>query len=217
MNPGDLGPRDEVAGGGRRSELIELTIEVISEEGLNACTFRRLAEKAGTSTRVFTYEFGSRNELLRAALERTWEMSWPGWKEIGNPDELEDPLLTYYEICLNEIEGRHRHYSYAYLELFKASAHDDEIAGWIAEFDEQMLELHSALVAAAQKKGQISADIDPEDVVSIFWGLEDGVKLARLTYTDYFTNERMKRLLDLAFDRILGLPEGRPDPSSPAP
>jgi len=191
----------------KREELLEVAVELISEEGLNACTFRALAERAGTSTRVFTYEFGTRQQLLEAVLDYLWEAAWPGWKEIGNPEELDDPLLVYYEICLNEIEDRHYHHSNAYLELFKVSAHDSEISEWLSELDEEMLELHSALIAAAQKKGQVPAEMRPEDVVSIFWALEDGIKIARLTYGDYFTPERMKRLFDLTFDALLGLPE----------
>lgn len=195
--------------GERRTELLDVAVELISEEGLQSCTFRRLAEKAGTSTRTFTYEFNSRSELMRSVLDRTWEMAWPGWKDIGDPGQLTDPLNTYYEICLNEIEDRHYHYSNAYLELFRASAYDEEIAEWIAALDEEMLELHSALVAAAREKGQIRADLEPEDVVSIFWALEDGIKLARLTYRDYFSQERMRRLFDLTFDSLLGLPGPR--------
>lgn len=192
----------------RRAELTELAIELISEEGLSACTFRRLAEKAGTSTRAFTYQFGSRSELLRAVLERAWDISWPDRVEAAELDRVDDPLRVFYEICLHETEGRSYHHSNAYLEFLKAAPFDPEIAEWLTDLDRKMMALYRDLVAAAQAKGQIGPDLDPEDVVTIMWGHEDGMALGRRVYPAYFTEDRMRRLLDTVFDSLLGLPDG---------
>ena len=193
---------------GRRERLVETAIELISEEGLSACTFRRLAEKSGGSTRVFTYEFENRSSLLHAVLDRILEVGWPDWKEIGDPEGLEDPLLTYYEVCLNEIEERYGHHNNAYFELLREAAFDREIAGWMKEMDEEMHSRLSGLVAAAQQKGQASPSLSPGDVVSALWAFEDGLKVGRLNYPAYFSQERTTRLFKAAFDAILGLPAG---------
>lgn len=201
---GESGIGDEV--NERRDRLLEIAIELISEEGLRACTFRRLAERAGGSTRIFTYEFENRSNLLRAVHDHLWEIVWPNWQEIGDPNDLEDPLLTYYEICLNEIEDEYIHHNNAYFELLRESAFDPEIAGWVAEMDREMFGRLSALVAAAQRKGQLPADLDPGEVVSTFWALEDGLKIGRLNYPDYFGAERTRRIFETTFDAVLGLP-----------
>ena len=190
----------------RRDRLLEIAIELISEEGLRACTFRRLAEKAGSSTRVFTYEFESRSNLLRAVHDRLWEVVWPNWQEIGDLEDLGDPLLTYYEICLNEIEDEYIHHNNAYFELLRESAFDSEIGGWVAVMDEEMFRRLSALVAAAQRKGQLAPDLDPGEIVSTLWALEDGLKIGRQNYPGYFTRKRTRRLFETTFDAVLGLP-----------
>ena len=51
-------------------------------------------------------------------------------------------------------------------------------------------------------------NLDPEDIVTIMWGHKDGMALGRRVYPDYFTEERMRRLLETVFDSLLGLPAG---------
>lgn len=56
----------------RRQRLIGVAREVIADEGVAACTFRRLAAAAGCSTRPFTHAFGTRDVLLREVALSTW-------------------------------------------------------------------------------------------------------------------------------------------------
>jgi len=56
-------------GRARRERLLEVTIELIGREGIDAVTHRRVAELAAVPLGSTTYYFGSREEMLVEALE----------------------------------------------------------------------------------------------------------------------------------------------------
>ena len=52
----------------RREHLVEAAIRVMSNEGLDRATTRRIAQEAGTTQGVFHYAFRDKNELLTAVV-----------------------------------------------------------------------------------------------------------------------------------------------------
>jgi AcrR family transcriptional regulator len=54
----------------KRIELAEVTWRLIAEEGFEATTMRRIAERANCTTGLVTHYFASKDELLLAAVER---------------------------------------------------------------------------------------------------------------------------------------------------
>lgn len=58
---------------GRRRQLIEATIDLISTRGYPATTLSAIAERAGLSKAAVLYHFSSKDNLTRAALEQVME------------------------------------------------------------------------------------------------------------------------------------------------
>jgi hypothetical protein len=54
----------------KRYELAEVTRRLIAEEGLEATTLRRIAERANCTTGLVTHYFATKEELLIAAMEQ---------------------------------------------------------------------------------------------------------------------------------------------------
>lgn len=63
-------PRKRPRGGDRRQALLETTLRVIGEEGIDAVSHRRVAELAEVPLGSTTYWFSSRHEMLTEALEQ---------------------------------------------------------------------------------------------------------------------------------------------------
>ena len=62
-------PSRSLAATARRAQIVETTIEVIAEVGYAQTTYSRIAERAGlSSTRLISYHFGSRDELMEQVL-----------------------------------------------------------------------------------------------------------------------------------------------------
>jgi AcrR family transcriptional regulator len=59
-----------VASAARRAQILDATIEVIAAEGFASASFRRIAERAGlSSTRLISYHFAGKDELMSALVE----------------------------------------------------------------------------------------------------------------------------------------------------
>lgn len=59
-----------VASTARRAQILDATIEVIASEGFASASFRRIAERAGlSSTRLISYHFAGKDELMSALVE----------------------------------------------------------------------------------------------------------------------------------------------------
>ncbi|PBC86707.1 MULTISPECIES: TetR/AcrR family transcriptional regulator [unclassified Streptomyces] len=58
---------------GRRQQLIEATIDLISTRGYPATSLSAIAERAGLSKAAVLYHFSSKDNLTRAALEQVME------------------------------------------------------------------------------------------------------------------------------------------------
>jgi AcrR family transcriptional regulator len=54
---------------GRREEILDAAVRVMSERGIEALSLAQLAEALGFSTYALTYHFGTREELLAAVAE----------------------------------------------------------------------------------------------------------------------------------------------------
>lgn len=54
----------------RREELVDATLEILATEGLAAATTRRITDQADMALGAFHYAFRSKDELLRAVIER---------------------------------------------------------------------------------------------------------------------------------------------------
>jgi AcrR family transcriptional regulator len=54
----------------RREQLIDATLGIIASDGLAAATTRRITDEAGLALGAFHYAFRSKDELLRAVIQR---------------------------------------------------------------------------------------------------------------------------------------------------
>ncbi|MGX7823775.1 TetR/AcrR family transcriptional regulator [Actinokineospora sp. 24-640] len=69
----------------RRAQIAQTAIDIIGEHGFAQCTFKRITEEAGlSSTRLVSYHFQDKNELLMTLLTVT----------IGRADELMNDRLA---------------------------------------------------------------------------------------------------------------------------
>ncbi|MBS2965788.1 TetR family transcriptional regulator [Actinocrinis puniceicyclus] len=118
---GGAPPRRSLASDARRGQIITAAIEVLAEHGYAQSTFARIKRKAGiSSTRLISYHFGTKDELMDAVLadaagsmqaaiaERTRsEKTAAGMLDARIEAELEwiaghlSAVRAMYEVCMN--------------------------------------------------------------------------------------------------------------------
>ncbi|MFE9373052.1 TetR/AcrR family transcriptional regulator [Streptomyces sp. NPDC006711] len=67
--PGSRGGRRSPSATARREQIIAATVRILAESGYGRTTFERVRQRAGiSSTRLISYHFGTRDELMEAVL-----------------------------------------------------------------------------------------------------------------------------------------------------
>ena len=186
----------------RRDVLTELAIELIAEKGYPACTFRALAEKAGTSTAPFTYEFGSRSKMIEAVVRRSYEVAFPDPLHVREDDPVERLFEGFAGMV--RIEGPEAmNFVRALFEIYFHAPREPALMATIKEIEDSIHPVYIELVSAAQREGAIPPDRDPETMVDEIWAALDGLNIARFSYPEKFPRERIETMFRDMFDRII--------------
>jgi AcrR family transcriptional regulator len=185
-------------------ELLDLTIDLIAEEGLSACTFRNLAKRAGVSTMTFTYRFGTRSNLIGEVLARAYSH---GWEELRLGDiEGSDPVRRLYEIGLADLQLREEfdNYKRAYAEILIAVPRDPELLEALGRADDGYIGSFCKLIERAQGLDMIDPELDAETLSLAIWSVVDGLNINRYAYPDSLSTEDMETYFRRIFEGLIG-------------
>jgi AcrR family transcriptional regulator len=103
----------------RRSQIVAATIEVIAEAGYQQASFARIAERAGlSSTRLISYHFAGKDELIAAAAQEVVaSIGQVMTQRVAQERTATGMLRAYIEGTVEFIDA-HRAQMRALLEIF---------------------------------------------------------------------------------------------------
>jgi AcrR family transcriptional regulator len=183
----------------RRRELAAATWRVILRDGLDATTTREIAREAGCSAGSLAHYFGSKDEMLLAALRLSHEGIKGRYRRDFAGRVGLDVLRAY---LLESVPRSPQHADETSLEM----------SFWSRALVNQRLravqESESAgprttlrrLVTELQASGEL-VDTDPDDLAELLLAFTDGLSVRRLLYPHLLTPDRLDRLIDLQLDR----------------
>lgn len=133
------------------ARILLTTIEILNTHGSEAVTTRRIAESAGVNTAAVNYHFGSRENLLKQAMDMTLSHLFQDWAMILARDELTLPEKVYFFLDYN-LEGIAR-----YPGLSRSYMFDRELSGYTRGlFTEKLDEIIDRFSTTPQMKLGIS-------------------------------------------------------------
>lgn len=190
----------------RRAELLDIAIRVISEKGLDNTSFRTLAEAAGSSTTTFTYEFGSREELLAAVLRRAFDIHWSR-KGFDIDNDADDPLGKLRQAAWLGVQADHEidPWVRTYDRFLFEYSFRPELEREIRQLEGLMMGRYLTLIDLAREQGQIDPGMSAEDALFLVWSMIDGLNIHRYVYEQELDRERTARLFNEGFDRVMGV------------
>lgn len=158
----------------RRSQIIECAIEVLATEGYARASLSRIARKAGISTGVISYHFGSKAQLLEAVLNEVARMA----TELMVPRILAQPtaaegLRAYLESNL-EFMRTHRQPLLALVEIITHHREDEPGPGPYAAQAEIAINDLVRLLEWGQKAGEFR-EFDTRSMAIAVRGAVDAV------------------------------------------
>jgi TetR/AcrR family transcriptional regulator, transcriptional repressor of bet genes len=188
------GTRDQ-----RREQITKAVVDITAEGGLQAATFRTVAERAGVSVRLVQYYFGDKDQLLADTLAfvraDVADLVATGLAALGDDAEPRQVLETICEAFLPADERRRR--AMLVFIAFGTAALTDES---LRAPDALRRGRELAEVIAEQLRCERSDDHVDDDallLVMTIVGLGNGVLAGDVTL------DHARRLLDHALDRAL--------------
>ncbi|WP_438445375.1 TetR/AcrR family transcriptional regulator [Gorillibacterium sp. sgz5001074] len=96
--------KNEAVSVNRRMEIISAAIEVFAETGYYRTTTMQVAKRAGISQPYIFRFFATKEELLHAALEASWQRIAESFRRViatASSDRLEQELIAAYVEIMN--------------------------------------------------------------------------------------------------------------------
>ena len=159
----------------RREQMVRAALEVIIERGFPDTRIADVAERAGVSPALVIYYFGTKDNLLTAAMR----FAEDGFYDLGaaRMAELDTASARLEEIvamtCLpGESDDLNDSWT-LWLDLWAQAVRHPEVATVREEFDEHWRETIRSIVREGQASGEFEA-IDADDFAVCFSALLDG-------------------------------------------
>jgi DNA-binding transcriptional regulator YbjK len=180
--------------------LLQTTLRLIGEDGIDAVTHRSVAEAAGVSLGSTTYWFTSRQDMLRQALEYFVEHEIAGLHERLAPTRGRSPsrrrlVDEFAELLANQLD-RERARTVAQYALLQEAARRPELEAvcraWNDAWEEELAGLFESLDAPS-----------PRLEATMFLAMLDGLILSQLAAPDDdVENAVLRPALDAWFARL---------------
>ena len=183
--------------------MIDTAVGLIAEKGYQACTFRALAEIAGTSTAPFTYEFGSRLKMMEAVIRKSYEKAWPRVEEANGGSDPVEVLYRGFVGMVRLEDPEEMRFARALYEIYLHAPRESELLETVKEIEDSIYPAYVDLVENAQATGSIPMDRDAENVIDEVWAALDGINIARFSYPERFPQDRAEEIFRDMFDRII--------------
>ena len=193
-------PRPYVRSENRRKQIVDVTLALISEHGLQGATLNRIAAELGLTTAALYGHFANRKEILLEAMDAVFEKIRELHRSADDPDALER---------LRDIGRRHaemvtgsENFATTLFE-FIAAPPQEGLREALGAKELMLVEDLAAIVREGQAQGTIRQDADPYYVawtfVSRSW-TEDVSYLMGIS--DQWMGARSGRMLDEMLEGI---------------
>ena len=160
----------------RRAEterrVLEAATALIAATGSRSVTLAQVGEAAGYSRGIVYHQFGSRERLIEAVLDRA--------QRLGLPESADDGLghlLAIVETYLQAV-ARRAPTTRAFLQLWmEAVAADPVVAPLFAERDEGFRRFLADVIRRGLADGSVRSDADPDAAGAVVMALLRGTSL----------------------------------------
>ena len=143
------------------TKIVQAAFEIVARRGVDQLTLAEAGEEAGYSRALPAHYFDNREALLAAVAEHAVKNYRRRLSERKLADgEGAETLLATIAFYLDDSRGWPKKLR-AFYEIMNAALRWPSIAGVVARLNQEWIGRVSAQIRAAQRKGDIRADIDP--------------------------------------------------------
>jgi AcrR family transcriptional regulator len=202
----------------RRRQIADALVRVAATRGLHATGMREVAAEAGVSLRLVQYYFGTKEELMLAAMQQlAAQFSERGMARIKRVKETHNPVHPRDIIAAILAEGlpaddERRTFNIVYTAYFALSLTEPALAiAPLIRNSAAVMNVIAAQLRAAQAAGDTPAHLDPDQEALSLMAMSAGLGTSVLG--GHSSPEQAQAVIDYHLHRLF--PASRP--SSPLP
>jgi AcrR family transcriptional regulator len=194
----------------RKRQIVEVTLDLITEHGLRGATMARIAAAAGIRQASLYTHFESRRAILLAALDVVYERIYASRETPTNENSLERlRQMCDHHLALWATQGD-KHHAHQLLE-FISGARSEGLREILAEKHLASIEAFAQVVRDGQKEGKIPAHVDPDQVAWLITGWAFAGDVSHLLGFKTFLEPNVStHWLDVIFGSFAAAPGGTP-------
>jgi len=151
-----------------REALLRATISVVADSGLRALTYREVAARAGVSHGLVRHHFGSRDQLIAAALEFAIAESLRETSMDDGPADAAEFAAGIESLAARSTDAQAFQY-----ELLLESRRRPEL--------HEHVERYYQMYREANRRRLTELGVDDEELIDAIWFALDGLVLKQLT------------------------------------
>ncbi len=180
--------------------MLRCAARVIARRGFDRARFSDVAAEAGLAVSTLQYMFGSREDLLVAALELANDEELERLHAVI--DEVDDPLERMHAL-IDDSVGDSQESWQLWIDFWRAAARDPQLNQTSRTVQERWHETLAQVVDDGVRSGVFREDLDPVDTPVLVLGVIDGVALGRIMWDPTADFVEAKRLVRMGVDRLL--------------
>jgi AcrR family transcriptional regulator len=161
----------------RRRAMLQAAAELISERGFGETRIADVAKRAGTSSGLVIYYFGTRDRLLVDALRFSEEAFYDAASSLldGEHDFRQRLSMLVEWSCVPQLPGEVSGAWGLWLDLWATALRHPEVREARVELDSRWRDLVEQVVSAGREAGDVNADVDVRRFALTFSVLLDGL------------------------------------------
>ena len=165
-------PNSRMTGDARRSQILQIAINLFSQRGFSGTTTKEIARAAGVSEAIIFRHFANKDELYSAILDlkacnRTFHDSFA---EVGEKIKAKDDYGVFYTMALNALDHHTEDGGFLRLMLHSALEDHDLARMFFESFITDVYNFLGEYIRARQADGAFRA-IEPSMIVRAFVGM----------------------------------------------
>src|SRR5262245_12418249 len=195
----------------RRRAMLQAAAELISERGFGETRIADVAQRAGTSSGLVIYYFGTRDRLLVDALRYSEEAYYDtATALLTDEKDFRKRLAMLVEwSCVPQLPGEVTGAWGLWLDLWSTALRHQEVRAARTELDARWRDLVERVVREGVESGDVDGGIDQRRFALTFSVLLDGLSTQVALGDDEITSDVAHDIAMEYAEQHLGLPDGR--------
>lgn len=181
----------------RRKRIIEATIDVVAEHGVQGATTARIARASGVSEKTLYSHFASRRDILVATLDAVFERATRILRERQHPNAIEHLRMATQLHWPMEREFVHPLYE------FFASSPQEDLRRELKVRHQAHVDLVADIIEEGKAQGVVRPEVDSEqaawELYAVYWAEDIAYMLG---FDDFGPSGRSLIMIERMFREI---------------